>query len=449
MAKIEAWQRLDNSAIIFPVMAGKRNQNNFRMQITMEDAVDKEILGEAITQALKRYPQFNVSLISGSIWHYFVRNNKPVKVTDAEDTLMTPLTLFGRDKRPFRFSVSGNKIYADFFHALGDGTGIIELIKTIIYTYLTALGKDLGDVSDKVLMPDTDANEEEYEDGFVKYYRRVPLKELAISQLKGEKAFLIEGEPLENEARGYAQYVIDSKPVIDLCHKRGCTVTEYLGGVFAMSIYNAHIKGRKIKKRKLKDIQLFLPINLRKQFPSRTLKNFSLFSRVSFNTRQELTLDKCINIIHEALKRDTDRQLLEKKIITISRAENLKIMKVIPLFLKKAVIKISNIFFGKAKKTATFSNVGITKLPESMRPYVRNMQYSIWANGKATYSMVANSVWDVLNVSFVKLIDDDGIEREFDRQLEADNLSYTLSRSVWAGVVRREKKKAVQTVGNR
>ena len=83
-----------------------------------------------------------------------------------------------------------------------------------------------------------------------------------------------------------------------------------------------------------------------------------------------------------------------------------------------------------------------------MRPYVRNMQYSIWANGTATYSMVANSVWDVLNVSFVKLIDDDGIEKEFDRQLEADNLSYTLSRSVWDGVVRREKKKATQTVNS-
>lgn len=298
MAKIEAWQRLDNSAIIFPVMAGKRNQNNFRMQITMEDAVDKDVLGAAVTQALKRYPQFNVSLVSGSIWHYFVRNNKPVKVTDAEDTLMTPLTLFGRDKRPFRFSVSGNKIYADFFHALGDGTGIIELIKTIIYTYLTAMGKDLGDVGDKVLLPDTDAQEEEYEDGFVRYYRRVPLKELAISQMKGKKAFLIKGKPLDNEGRGYAQYVIDSKPVIDLCHKIGCTVTEYLGGVFAMSIYNAHIKGREIKKKDLKDIQLFLPINLRRQFPSKTLKNFSLFSRVSFNTREELTLDKCIQIIH-------------------------------------------------------------------------------------------------------------------------------------------------------
>lgn len=437
MSKIEAWQRLDNSAIIFPVMVTKRRQNNFRMQITLEENVDKAVLSGAVSTALARYPQFNVSLVSGAIWHYFIRNDRPVTVTDAEDTLMAPLPIFGKDRRPFRFSVSGNKIYADFFHALGDGTGIMEFLKTVLYAYITAIGKDLGDVSDKVLLPSSQVDPEEYEDGFVKYYKPTKLKDLAISQMKGHRAFLIEGEAIEDNGKGYSQYVLDSKSVIDLCHAKGCTVTEYLGGVFAMAIYDAYIRGKRLKRRQLKDIQLFLPINLRRQFPSRTLKNFSLFSRVGFGTKDELTLNKCIGIIHESLIRDTQKDLLHKKIITISRAQNLKVMKIIPLCLKKAIIRFSNIFFGRAKKTATFSNVGITKLPESMRPYVRNMQYSIWPSGTATYSMVANSVWDVLNVSLVKSIQDSKIEEQFEKQLEKDGLSFTVSRSVWAGAERK------------
>ena len=72
MSKIEAWQRLDNSAIIFPVMVTKRRQNNFRMQITLEENVDKAVLSGAVSTALARYPQFNVSLVSGAIWHYFI-----------------------------------------------------------------------------------------------------------------------------------------------------------------------------------------------------------------------------------------------------------------------------------------------------------------------------------------------------------------------------------------
>ena len=51
--------------------------------------------------------------------------------------------------------------------------------------------------------------------------------------------------------------------------------------------------------------------------------------------------------------------------------------------------------------------------------------------------MVANSVWDVLNVSLVKSIQDSKIEEQFEKQLEKDGLSFTVSRSVWAGAERK------------
>ena len=61
MSKIEAWQRLDNSAIIFPVMVTKRRQNNFRMQITLEENVLRGGYGERITDYVqKHYPQIRV-----------------------------------------------------------------------------------------------------------------------------------------------------------------------------------------------------------------------------------------------------------------------------------------------------------------------------------------------------------------------------------------------------
>ena len=44
MKKILPWQKLDNAATIFPLMSGKHNQNNFRMQVTLSSPVDKAAL---------------------------------------------------------------------------------------------------------------------------------------------------------------------------------------------------------------------------------------------------------------------------------------------------------------------------------------------------------------------------------------------------------------------
>lgn len=427
--KIEAWQKLDNSAIIFPFMSGKRNQNNFRMQVTLCEAVDKDVLEEAINEVLPRFPQYNVTLARGALWYYFKRNTNRFRVSEVSDCGMAPLPIFKKGCFPFRFSVQGNDIYGDFFHALGDGAGTGEFLKSVVYTYLTRRGYKLEDEG-KVILPLSPVDPAESEDAFRKYYKPLPVKELEIKSMQGKNAFIIEGDKWENGGVENVQYTLNAKEIVDLCHNIGCTVTEYLGAAFAMAIYRGMIEG---KKKKSRNIQLFMPINLRRMFPSRTLKNFSLFSRVTIDTRTPPTMEKCIQVIHESLKRDTDKALLERKISTTVRAEVLGIMQVVPLFLKKAVLKISNLFFGKGKKTATFSNVGIVRLPESMRPYVKDMFFSLWPNSNAPYTAVVVSVWDNLNITFNKRVKGKNIELELAKQFVADKLRYLTRSRLWSG----------------
>ena len=188
------------------------------------------------------------------------------------------------------------------------------------------------------------------------------------------------------------------------------------------------------KRKKTRAIQLFMPINLRRFFPSSTLKNFSLFSRVKIDTKTPPTMEGCIKIIHESLKRDTDKALLQKKICTTVRAEVLGVMQIIPRALKRLFLGFANLFFGKGKKTATFSNVGIVKLPESMRPYVTNIHYSLWPNSNSPYTAVVVSVWDSLNITFNKAIKENDIERALSARFVADKIKYTFSSRLWPGV---------------
>ena len=90
-------------------------------------------------------------------------------------------------------------------------------------------------------------------------------------------------------------------------------MTEYLGALFISSIFESQIKD---KVQNANDIQLFVPINLRKIFPSKTLRNFSLFSRVGANPYEDTTMEKLIEIMHENLKRDMNKDNLKDKIST-------------------------------------------------------------------------------------------------------------------------------------
>ena len=182
-----------------------------------------------------------------------------------------------------------------------------------------------------------------------------------------------------------------------------------------------------------------MPINLRRFFPSATLKNFSLFSRVKIDTSVPPTMESCIKAIHESLKRDTDKALLQKKICTTVRAEVLGVMQIIPRALKRFFLGFANLFFGKGKKTATFSNVGVLKLPESMRPYVTNVHYSLWPNSNSPYTAVVVSVWDNLNITFNKAIKEDNIERALNARFAADKLKYAFNSRFWSGNKRTNK----------
>ena len=46
------WRRLDNSAKIFPIAAGKKYSTVFRLSVLLKEKVNVEILYEAVNKAL-------------------------------------------------------------------------------------------------------------------------------------------------------------------------------------------------------------------------------------------------------------------------------------------------------------------------------------------------------------------------------------------------------------
>lgn len=421
------WLRLDNSAKIFPLMADKQNQNLFCITVRLHQAVDPEVLQKALAVTIKRFPSMNVMLKRGVFWFYFEEHGGTPKVYKADPIVMKKITTTNCGGFCFRISYYENTIFADFFHAVTDGTGAAEFVKSLLFTYFEMKGYDV-DGEQKVLTVNSPVNPREYEDSFLTYYKKKKIKDLTISSLKGKKSYRISGIRFDNAGKGVINMYTPAKEFVNMCRQHNCTVTEMLGALFMLSVYETKIKPYNLPPQ---DIQLFVPINLRKIFPSVTLRNFSLFSRIGVQTSDSMTIESLTSLIHECLKRDTQKEVLSDKISTTVYAEKFLPMRILPLFLKSVIFKISNLFFGKNKKTATFSSVGIVSLPESFRPYVKDIGFGITANNSCPVTITAATSYDTMCINFTRTITDTEIEKRFAKYLTDFGIKLNITSNFW------------------
>lgn len=56
------WDRLDNTAHLFPVIAGESMSNVYRISVTLTELVDRELLQQALDMVLPKFDGFNLRL---------------------------------------------------------------------------------------------------------------------------------------------------------------------------------------------------------------------------------------------------------------------------------------------------------------------------------------------------------------------------------------------------
>lgn len=428
MAKsLQTWSRLDNSAKIYPMLVNKKSQNIFRLSVTLKEKVDKNILLDALKMTLERFPVYKVRLMKGAFWYYLDDNHAKIKVYPMDALSFKKITDKSCGGYCFRVSYFDTQIACDFFHAICDATGAAEFVKSLVYTYLNLSGKEVFS-DQKVLTVGSPVMREELEDSFLANYKKLPLKDLKVKDMQGKNAYHIKGILFDNVGNGIIHMYCDVKEVLDICHAKGCTMTEYLGALFMMAIYESQIKG---KEENANNIQLFVPINLRKIFGSKTLRNFSLFSRIGCNPYEDMEMDKLIKIMHDNLKHDMDKDVLKDKISTTVWAEKFFLVRFVPLFVKRFFFNFSNYFFGKKKKTATLSNFGVLDIPDSMKKHVESVSFAISSNATTPLSLSIISCNGKLCITFTRRITDTQIEKNFASYLTKDGVNLTVTSNFW------------------
>ena len=117
------WLKLDNAAKIYPAAQNRNWAHLFRLSATMADEVDVDILRDALTATVRRFPSISTRLSYGVFWYYLEELEAPPEISDEFGHPIENMKFADIRKCAFRVLVYGKRIAVEIFHAITDGTG--------------------------------------------------------------------------------------------------------------------------------------------------------------------------------------------------------------------------------------------------------------------------------------------------------------------------------------
>lgn len=420
--KRKNWYPLDNAGKIYPPISSARRTSTFSLTATLTEEVDKTVLTHAVELILDRFVSFNVRLKRGIFWYYLEENGKPFTVEEEPPYFLKHIDQVENNGYLFRVYYKKNRITMVVFHSLADGTGALDVFKSLLFEYLLLKGKDV--VSDgKIITCDTPYTSDESNDGFNKLCDKTKSK-----PEKERNAFHTDGTPFNYDGCGIITGKIDLKQLKAECKKYNATITAYLGGIYMHMVYEAFIKGKKVNN---KYVALLVPINMRKIYKTKTLRNFAMFCRLGHDFEEELTVEECIELCKAQLEKGLDKDRLDATAYSNVKQEKNPLLKIVPLALKELVMRMAYSFVGDNLHTANLSNLGVVDLPDSMKPFVTDFVFTLAPSFSCKSHMALIGYDDHVTVSFSRLFVENALEKMVFTYLTDNGINVEICSNYW------------------
>ncbi len=406
------WDKLDNTAHLFPVIAGESMSNVYRISVTLKERIIPGYLQQALDLVLPWFEVFKVRLRKGVFWYYFEDNKKPAPRVVEERTYPNQFIAPNRNNNYlFRVSYYRCRINLEVFHVLTDGMGGINFLRELTYQYLRIAHPKLLDQVEDALCSDTSLNKE---DSFVKNYKKSHAR-----SYKTRRAYLIKGEKLKPLQLGIIHGYLPVDQLKAAGKKYGLTINEYLVAVFIWSVYQECLHGLPSKR----PISVAVPVNLRPYYQSITTKNFFVMVSAVFEvTDEQYTFEQVARLTAESLRSQITPEGLERILAyNVSNEKNL-MLRAVPLWIKN--IAIRSVYRTSAlANTSTITNIGAIRVREEYQPYIDKFHaFLSMSKGQSLKGCIC-SYQDTLVFSFSSTLMDPGVQRAFFCRLSAEGVA--------------------------
>lgn len=402
----DIWYPLDKSSKIYPFSMNHNWMSTFRVSYYLKEDIIPEVLQIALLYTIKRFPTFKTSIRKGFFWYYMDTITKRIHISE-EDTLpVSNINISNVGKVPFKVVYFRNRISCEFFHMLTDGTGGTIFTTTLVNEYIRLLGNKVS-YNRFALDPNEEPSVEETKDEF--YPRESEGKS---NGLISSPALKIDGKKTKVGLNKIIHYDLDCEKLHKLAKDNNATVNEYVTAI----LFN--ILSKNISKEG--DIKIQIPVNLRKMYNSKTLRNFALYDTIIIDK------NKCDNfkyLLKEIHKQSSEKLNKEQMSSMISDTTNfVNKLNLIPLSLKKPFAYLISNKLAERGTTTVFSNLGKIDIPEEMANQVIKGDFILGTTSakKELFSLI--TINNIATLTMSKFSINNKIELDFYEEFKRLNI---------------------------
>ena len=420
MAKHLRWLRLDNAAKIYPAARRNNWSNVFRLSVTLTEPVDTEVLQRALDVTALRFPSICARLRRGLFWYYLQQLEQAPRIRSEKSYPMVHMSRKEIRQCAIRVIVHENRIALEIFHALTDGTGGMIFLKSLLAEYFlqkygTQVPAECG-----VLDRQEEPSEEELEDSFLKNGGAIS------ASRRARDAWHVSGTPEPDGFLHQTCLELSTKALLEKAHEYDVTVTAYLAAVMMMALQN--LQAEKVpEQHRRKSIKVLLPVNLRKLYRSKTLRNFAMYTVPEIQPKLgHYEFAEICKLVKHRMGLEINAKHMSTIIATNIGNERNFAVRLIPLFLKNMVMKMVFDAVGERKSSLSLSNLGQVEVPAVMERYIQRFDFILGIQAAAPNNCGVLSWKDTTYINFIRNIREPELERHFYRVLQEQNLTVTV-----------------------
>ncbi|MBQ6569561.1 MAG: hypothetical protein IJL87_04840 [Clostridia bacterium] len=400
------WFRLDNAALIFPAIIGRKWSNAFRLSVTLAETVDPEILAQAAKDMRPRFPTCFVRLKTGFFWYYLEEISSAGCV---HEEYAYPLTYMSRTelkKSCIRILYFKNRIAVEIFHSVTDGTGGLIFLQNLTARYLELKYGVTAEKSGYLVDLSMPPKKEDLRDCF-------PLHSSKYSLTRHESnAYRLSGTPETDGYRHLITGVCPTKALLEKAHEHGATLNTFLSAVMAEAI--CEIQRDTLDERGWKPVKITVPVNLRKMYKEYTMRNFALTLNVGFDPRYgSYTLDELCSLLTHQIAAEATPQKMSGDIAANVKPQKNPIIRVMPLPVKSAVMRAVYSARGEKRGCINISNLGQSDMPAQYAEYIERFEFIIGVQQTYPNNCSVISFGENTYINMIRSIKESELERRF------------------------------------
>lgn len=410
------WYKLDLSAIVYPTLQRRDFSSVYRLSVMLKEEIRPDVLQLALDKTLQRFPTYKAAIRKGLFWRYLEPNNRPGPFVQKDvQNPCQPMHFKTNNRYLVRVYYHRNRIALEAHHSLGDGTGGMYVLQTLTATYLRLLGHTEIENGGFVLDIDSKPDPEELEDAYMRYANAK-----VCPPRPGEKTYRVRGTKEPFYTLNIIDGIMSVSEVMAVAKKYHATITEYLNAVLLQALLT---RQETENPRSYKPVRIAMPVNLRRFFPSRTLRNFITMIYPGVDPRLgDYSFEEIVQHVHHYMRYYLNEKMLRGDITTNAATQRNPLIRIVPLFIKDYVVRLFYTKVQDKNSSAGLTNMGAVKVPDSMKPYIERFDIYMGQPFSSRTNCAIISFQDVLTVNFASSIVESDVEQYFFTHLVKDGI---------------------------